>query len=112
MFDAIVSRSEAGASITVKGDLDFATVPHLELARDRALAEHPGELTIDLREVAFVDSSGLKLLIDSYTASLREGWTLRLIRPTPSAMTVFRISGADQHLPFEDAVQSDTIETT
>jgi anti-sigma B factor antagonist len=104
VFDAIVTRSEASASIVIRGDIDVATVAHVELARDQALAGQPAELLIDLREVGFVDSSGLKLLLDTNGQAQREGWTLRLLRPGEAVMTVFVVTGADRHLPFVDQV--------
>jgi hypothetical protein len=33
-----------------------------------------------------------------------EGWELALIRPAGQALSIFQISGAEEHLPFIDDV--------
>ena len=66
----------------------------------------PGNLLIDLRGVEFVDSSGLKFLLQTERAARNQGCQLSLFRPQGNAMRVFVITGADQHLPFVDADQA------
>jgi ABC-type transporter Mla MlaB component len=50
-----------------------------------------------------VDSSGLRLLIALRERAAAERWTLGLTRPQEQVLTVFRVSGADQELPFIEA---------
>jgi anti-anti-sigma factor len=103
VFDLEVDRSTAGTTFVVRGDIDIATVPALERARERALVEGPGTLLIDLREVGFVDSSGLKFLLETHRLYQERGWELQLMRPAERAMKVFVVTGAQRHLPFLDA---------
>jgi anti-anti-sigma factor len=58
---------------------------------------------IDLRDVEFVDSSGLKFLLRTKALADRSGWTLRLYSPADTAMKAFVVTGADNWLPFIDA---------
>ena len=90
----------AGATITVTGDVDLATVRPLVHAREQALAQRPNRLLIDLRGVRFIDSSGLKFLIETDRMARRDDWTLQLLRPPDSAMRVFAVTGVEKHLPF------------
>jgi anti-anti-sigma factor len=88
------------ARILVVGELDIATVPRLEKEARAMLARHARELIIDMSQLTFIDSSGLRLLIALNDEASAAGWTLGLIRPAERALTVFRITGADESLPF------------
>ncbi len=104
-FDIEIERRGPDVVLTVRGDLDIATVGELELAQARALADHPSRLLIDLRGVAFVDSSGLKLLLQTHSIAERDGWSLELLGPAPTAQSVFAVTGADRLLPFVDRAE-------
>jgi anti-anti-sigma factor len=99
-----IARSNAGNSVTlsVTGELDLSTVPllHQSVA---ALGDDLSALTIDLRELKFMDSTGLRLLIELNQRAQRESWKLTLTAPElESAAIVLRTTGADAALPFED----------
>jgi anti-sigma B factor antagonist len=89
-------------SLSIAGELDMATIVQLSERVDGQLEAHPDQLTLDLRELSFMDSSGLRLLIELHDRSRAEGWDLRLIAPRhEAALTVLRATGADTALPFE-----------
>ncbi|HEY4426592.1 MAG TPA: STAS domain-containing protein [Solirubrobacteraceae bacterium] len=86
--------------VTVVGEIDIATAPQVQDAVEAMLAERVGELLIDLRDLAFIDSSGLRLLIALNNRATADGWKLSLTRPSDRSMSVFQITGADENLPF------------
>jgi anti-sigma B factor antagonist len=88
------------ARLSLSGELDLATLSRVQDAVDALLVRPVKSLTIDLAGLSFVDSSGLRLFIVLDRRAAEEGWTLSLTRPQPQAMTVFRISGAEENLPF------------
>ncbi len=49
--------------LVLAGDLDLASAPRLAHAVER-LTDVPGPVVLDLRDVAFVDSSGVSALLD------------------------------------------------
>jgi anti-sigma B factor antagonist len=102
-FEIEIDRSRTSATVAVTGDIDMAAIDGLEQARERALAENPSQVVIDLRNVRFIDSSGLKFLLDTDRLSRSGGWTLQLVKPGETAMRVFTVTGADKHLPFIEA---------
>ena len=89
--------------LTLTGELDIATVARLRAAVESMLAADVRSLTIDLRPLAFLDSSGLREFIVLRDRAVDEGWTLGLIRPLPPALTIFQVTRADEHLPFVEA---------
>jgi anti-sigma B factor antagonist len=90
------------ARLTVAGELDLATVGQLEAEVEAALTRPVAHLVIDLSGVAFIDSSALRLFIVLNDRAAGEDWQLGLIRPAGQALSIFQISGAEEHLPFID----------
>jgi anti-sigma B factor antagonist len=102
----IDTTSEADAGrLTLSGELDLATVPRVQQAVDAALARGARTLVVDLSALSFIDSSGLRLFVVLHQRSVAEGWRLSLIRPQERAMTVFRVSGLEDNLPFSESAR-------
>jgi len=99
-FEIEQVREQDGARLALSGELDIATVPRVEAAVNATLTAEVRTLTIDLSELGFVDSSGLRLFIVLDQRATAEGWTLRLVRPAEPVMKVFRVSGVEENLPF------------
>ena len=103
-FEINAARDPESATVTLSGELDIATVPRVEEAIDAMLAGDVRTLTVDLSGLSFVDSSGLRLFIVLEQRAAEQGWELRLLRPDAQVLTVFRVSGVEENLPFvEDA---------
>ncbi|MGA2924813.1 MAG: STAS domain-containing protein [Solirubrobacteraceae bacterium] len=103
-FDVTVDAGERATTVSVVGELDMKTAVVLAQRLDQLPLATVTSLTVDLRELAFMDSSGLRLLIELHDRSRQEGWRLALIAPEhePAAI-VLRATGADLALPFEPA---------
>lgn len=100
-----ITHRATGAGVTVKvvGELDLSTGPVLKESVER-LGRGAPALTVDLSELEFMDSTGLRLLIELAQRAKREQWELAIIRPRyETAEAVLRVTGADAALPFEDA---------
>jgi anti-anti-sigma factor len=103
-FEIRVQAAEAEPTLVlaVVGELDMNTVDLLAGEVDQHLAHGARSVKLDLGELGFMDSSGLRLLIELYDRSRREEWQLTLIPPrSPAATMVLRATGADEALPFE-----------
>lgn len=55
--------SERTVVVSVAGELDVLTSPHLKDGIDAALAKGPAVLVIDLSEVEFLSSAGMAVLV-------------------------------------------------
>jgi anti-sigma B factor antagonist len=99
-FEVRTEVQEESARLRVSGELDIATAPRLEDAVAGVLTQGVSRVLIDLSGVTFVDSSGLRLCIVLSTRAPDQGWQLALIRPTEPSISVFRLTGAEQNLPF------------
>jgi anti-anti-sigma factor len=101
-----ITRRATGSTldVAVTGELDLRTVQTLSQYLDDALGERITALTLDLRELAFMDSSGLRFLIELNDRAREQAWELRLIAPEDEAAAlVLRVTGAKAALPFQDA---------
>ena len=65
-----VEHHDGAAVLAVGGEIDISTAPQFEKAIDDVLADDPPTLVIDLTEVTFLGSAGLRLLA---TANKRVG---------------------------------------
>lgn len=93
------------ARLVLSGELDLATVPRVEQAVGAALAQGARALIVDLSGLGFVDSSGLRLFVVLHQRAAAEGWKLSLIRPQERTMTVFKVSGLEENLPFAESAR-------
>ncbi|GIJ50700.1 hypothetical protein Val02_75860 [Virgisporangium aliadipatigenens] len=84
----------AVVEIAASGDVDMSTSPQLREAIVEALDAHrPQRVTVDLADVAFVDSSGLSALMYCRNIAERDGITLRVTAAQPLVRRVFMITG-------------------
>jgi anti-sigma B factor antagonist len=95
--------SAGDALIALTGELDLvgATPLEEEIAR---LAEQEGvrRVVLDLRELEFLDSSGLRTVALAERSLGVDGRELVLVRGRDAVQRVFAITRMDEHLAFVD----------
>jgi anti-anti-sigma factor len=74
-FRIVVSEREDRTLLVPHGALDLATAPDLEAV----LASQRGPVVIDLRELSFVDVTGLHVLLEADARSRQDGLQLSFI---------------------------------
>ena len=62
-------------------------------------------VVVDLSACEFLDSSGLGAVIAGLKAARQAGGDLRIARPTPSVLTVFKLTNLDRVLRPRDTVE-------
>jgi anti-anti-sigma factor len=88
--DAIQVKVRDG-QLVVSGDMDLATTPVLQ----KAIAKlGSAEIALDLSGVAFIDSTGLHLLLDLR----REHGRLRLVAASPAVAKLLTITDTREYL--------------
>jgi anti-sigma B factor antagonist len=97
-----------GVRVRVAGELDLDSSERLRDAASEAIDAGASELTVDLRGLTFMDSSGLRTLVELDRRATRAGVTLRLVRPPPPAAKVLEMTGTDRRLPLVDGVDGPT----
>jgi len=100
-FEFIVSpRPDAGVTAAVAGEIDVATAAQFETALREQLAAAP--VRLDLRGLAFMDSSGIRALDAILRDVAANRWTL-VVEPTlqPAVRQVIALTGMTDALPFD-----------
>ena len=102
-FDLRVVRDGRSMRIVPSGELDIATTPELEQVLDEAAADGVTEIVLDLRELTFMDSTGLRALAQANSRAGERGVMLSIIRGPRQIERVLEISGLGSLLPLVDA---------
>lgn len=97
--------AEDGSTVRLSGELDISTAKELEvLLTELEAPGGPTRILVDLRELRFMDSTGLRLLVTADLRLRRGGRELRLV-PGPEAVhRVFRLALLEERLTFVDGV--------
>lgn len=83
------------------GELDLATVEPLRSRLQELVDAGFRHLVLDLRELVFIDVSGLRFLLDTHACGQRHGWRLSLIQAGEPIRHIFEITNTLHMLPFE-----------
>jgi anti-anti-sigma factor len=94
VIHAVVDGDTADVSLT--GDLVANTATQLK--EQLALLAQQGvvRIVLNLRNVNFMDSSGLNAFIEAHKQFLARGGRIILLAPTGAVSRVFKITGADR----------------
>ncbi len=101
-----ITSDERGGSVTLRlaGELDIATAPRLRNAVDVACASGAGEIVLDLRSVSFIDSSGLREILQAQERceeGSMELFALPELQAGPHRL--FEVTGAGDVLRWREA---------
>lgn len=88
-----VERRGGVAVMALSGELDMATAPILR--ENLARVEDSGAVSImlDLSEVTFIDSSGLKEFLEARSRAQDNGHRLLMSGASPAAQRLFELTG-------------------
>jgi anti-anti-sigma factor len=99
----IEARAEGDETVLIlKGELDPHTAPRLGEELDKARAEGSNQIVLDLAELGFIDSSGLRVIISAHKAAAADGGQLVLRSPSPMARRLLDITGLLDHIEVRD----------
>jgi anti-sigma B factor antagonist len=100
-----VGRTSEGAvtTLTFTGDLDIATLVEAEDAVAAAERDAPDVLVVDLSGLEFLDSSGVRLVLQAEARARTAGRRLAVVLGTGRALRLFEVLGLLSRL---DVVES------
>jgi len=100
VFEFETEQRDGAAVVRLFGELDIAEAPALQRELDRLRGGDLSLLTIDLRGLEFVDSTGLHLLMNLRGICAREQVALKLVPGPPAVQRLFQVTGIDAHFSF------------
>ena len=92
--DELLAISSTGTGLAASGEIDAHTAPALASAIDAA----GPDVELDLAGVEFVDSSGLRVLIDAHQRLAEAGGALRITALSDPVRRLLEISGVSGYL--------------
>lgn len=98
-FEVAVTHDGGRLVVALSGELDLATVPQVEDAL--RVTEGPvSHVTLDLAGVSFMDTSGLRLVLEEEKRATQEGRGYSIVPGPPAVQRIFELSGVADRLPF------------
>jgi anti-sigma B factor antagonist len=92
------ARLAGAPGVAVRGEIDVASVPELEMALDAAIHSSTGAFVLDLDGVEFLDSSGLGSILRARALLARKDRQLAIVcRPGP-VRRLFDVAGVSDLL--------------
>jgi len=86
--------------LAASGEIDVATAPALVEAATAVLASGALDVWLDLSEVTFMDSTGVRILLDTRGALSGTGRSFAVICPPGPVRRVLQIAGVEGDLPL------------
>ncbi|ACQ78890.1 anti-sigma-factor antagonist [Beutenbergia cavernae DSM 12333] len=96
--------------VSVTGEVDVYTGPVLREELEKALARGTTGVVVDLSGVAFIDSTGLGVLVTAHRQLASRGGRLHVCAPEGKITSVIALTGLDAvlavHSALDDAVHA------
>jgi len=105
-FGADLVHLDGRAVLMVRGEVDLTTAGRLRSSIEAALAAAP-RVELDLHQVVFMDSSGVRVLIQTFQQATQSGEVLELLDPSPCVQRLMSITGLDRLLPIRPTAAAD-----
>jgi anti-sigma B factor antagonist len=102
----LIDSPSGATTVHVQGEIDAATVGVLGTAISQAIHRSP-TVTVDFSPVEFIDSSGIRCLLQARLEADRAGVAFRIVGVRPHTMRILEIAGVDRFLQCQRATASD-----
>jgi anti-sigma B factor antagonist len=103
VFRILTNQADSRVEITIEGELDLATTPQLSAEFERVGTLEGVELAIvDLRKLAFLDSTGLEALMQFDARTRAAGAEMVVVRGPRAVERLFAVMQLDQKLRIVD----------
>lgn len=87
-----------GVCVLLRGELDISSAPGVETRLLDLERASPERLILDLREVSFIDSTGLSMIINADGRARKEGRRLTIVSGEGVPRRILRTVGLEERL--------------
>ena len=106
-LDIKTAHSDDVCEIKLSGEIDVYTAPKLKEEIITLIEGGCSNVIVDLQGVAFIDSSGLGVLVSALRRARERDGVVRIICTRENILKIFRITGLDKVFPiFSDAAEA------
>ena len=100
-FGVRAREVERAHVVAPRGELDLFTVDEVEIAMRTRPADCEA-VVLDLRDVTFLDTSGMRLVVEAVHELDGGGPRFAVVRGGPDVQRLFALARLDDRLPFFD----------
>jgi anti-anti-sigma factor len=101
-FNVEVRSQDHAVVIGVRGELDLASSPALEQELEGSAAQAP-LVIVDLRELEFMDSTGLSVLVRAHQRAVEKGQRFAVVRGSQQVQRLLSLTGVAERLTLVDS---------
>jgi len=102
-FDLTIEQRGDRVLVNLRGELDISTGMRLEADLERLERERPEVIVLDLRGLDFMDSTGLRIIINADARAREGGRRFVLIRGNDMVQRLLSVTRLDERLEIVDA---------
>lgn len=102
----IIERDQDGTTVfTLEGRVDSQGAIDMDMSLSAAVEEGKSKMVLDMAEVNYISSAGLRTLADVVTKNREAGGDLKLVAVNQRVLRVLRIIGFDRFFSIYDTVE-------
>jgi anti-anti-sigma factor len=98
--------SDGMVRLALRGELDLSSAGEIEEVLQELEGSSPPLLVIDLRDLTFMDSTGLRVMVSADARARDAARRFVIVQGPESVHRVFRITGLDDHLAIVETPQA------
>jgi anti-anti-sigma factor len=102
ILEVEITQNGGVSVLTLKGELDISGIARVEDELRQVEETAPAAVVLDLRSLTFMDSSGLRLVLEADMRARREARRFAIVPGPESVHRVFLIALLDKRLEFVD----------
>jgi anti-anti-sigma factor len=105
-FEIRIEPCGKAVLVHVAGEFDLSSREKFEAGLSDVISAKPVELILDLRDVLFIDSTGLRLVLEAWSESRRAGFDFAVLQGNGQVERIFRETGLDETIPIVPGIPS------
>ena len=105
-FEMTVDVRSGVVRLGLRGELDISSAPHVSEQLIRSEQDGCADIMLDLRELTFIDSTGLHALIQAWERARENGHRLLIVGASPDTRRLVELTGTEYLLDGREAVST------
>ena len=102
-FKVDVHDNQKAVVIDVRGELDLASSPALEQELETSAVISASLVIVDLRELEFMDSTGLSVLVRAHQRAIESGQRFAVVKGPQQVQRLLSLTGVADRLTLADS---------
>jgi anti-sigma B factor antagonist len=104
-FKVAVEDRDGATVLTLSGELDLAASPMLEQKLEHALGQPPALVIVDLRQLEFIDSTGLSVLVRARQRAQEQSRRFVLAGAGAQVQRLLSLTGIAERLELAESLE-------